>query len=210
MAKHSAPLKTDAKRNSKPTLFAEPKGIPSPSVAIAAALSFLKDTRGITTWTAGLMTEILRVSPKEAKQALAILELQGYVKPAGKNEWMTTIAGESVSGSKDPRYTPNRIEDALASIRNGIKEANHDAKAPFKVTQAVAFGDFLSDRSRVQAADVGIELVRRARAENAPESATEHRAREEFLKERLGKTTVLHLHPFESWMRARTHRDLLQ
>lgn len=201
--------KMGAKRNSKATLFPEAKSIASPAVPLAAVLSFLKDTRGITTWTARLMTEILRIAPKEAKQALVILELQGYVKPSGKNEWMTTIAGESVSGSKEPRYTPKRIEDSLAAIRDHIKEVNRDAKSPLRITQAVAFGDFLGDRTRVQAADVGIELVRRMHGGKAPESATEYRAREEFLRERLGKTAVLHLRPFENWMRARTHRNLL-
>lgn len=155
------------------------------------------------------MTETLKISPKEAKQVLAILELQGYVKPAGKNEWMTTIAGEGVSGSKPPRYTPKRIEEALESLRSLIADINRDSKAPFKITDAVAFGDFQSDRTRVQSADVGIRLVRRTDAGDDPESAREHTAREEFLKQRLGKTAVLHLRPFETWMRARTHQDLL-
>ena len=39
---------------------------------------------------------------------------------------------------------------------------NKDAKAAFRITDAVAFGDFLlTDRTRVQAADVGIGLIRR-------------------------------------------------
>jgi hypothetical protein len=200
--------KTIAKKKAE-TLFPEAKGTAQPSVSAAAALSFLKDTRGVTTWSPRLMTETLKISPKEAKQVLAILELQGYVKPAGKNEWMTTIAGEGVSGSKQPRYTPKRIEEALASLRSQIADVNRDSTAPFKITDAVAFGDFQSDRARVQSADVGILMVRQGGDSDDSESAKEHTAREEFLKERVGKTALLHLRPFEAWMRVRTHRNLL-
>jgi hypothetical protein len=199
--------KTSPKRKTA-SLFPEAKGAAQPSIPAAAALSFLKDTRGVTTWSPRLLAERLKIRAKEAKQVLAILELQGYVKAAGKNEWMTTVAGEGVSGSKPPRYTPKRIEEALRSLRSRIADLNRDSKAPFKITDAVAFGDFLSDRARVQSPDVGIQLVRRTSASDS-ESATEHTAREEFLKQRLGKTAILHLRPLERWMRARTHRDLL-
>ena len=204
-----------AKRASKEktrTLFPDPKGISLPSVPVTAVFSFLKETRGLTTWPTRLMADTLKISPKDAKQIISILELQGYVKPAGKDEWMTTIAGESVSGSKPPRYTPKRIDDSLASLRSRIAEANRDSKAPFKITAAVAFGDFLNNAARVQPADVGIELVRRKPAEDNPDSTDspkEHIARDQFLKERLGKTALLHLRPFEDWMRIRTHRNLL-
>lgn len=207
------------KRSSKlktPTLFPEPKarGKPNafaqPAVPAAAALSFLKETRGVTTWTSRDMTVSLQIKPMETRQVIAILELQGYVKPAGKNEWMTTIAGEGVSGSKAPRYIPEKIDAALTSLKDRISEANRDSKAPFKVTEAMAFGDFLSRRTRVQAADVGIELVRRTPVDDSPESHKEHVAREDFLKDRLGKTALLHMRAYEPWMRARTHRDVLK
>jgi hypothetical protein len=208
-AKRAAKDKTKEKARS---LFPEPKGISLPSVPVAAVLSFLKETRGLTTWPARLMADTLKINLKDAKQIISILELQGYVKPAPKDEWMTTIAGESVSGSKPPRYTRKRIDDALASLHSRIAEANRDSHAPFKIAAAIAFGDFLNSPPRVQAADVGVHLQRRKPLENSPDSTDstkEHIARDRFLKERLGKTTLLHLRPFEDWMRIRTHRNLL-
>ena len=35
----------------------------------------------------------------------ALLQLQGYIEPAGRDEWLTTLSGETVSGSKTPRLT---------------------------------------------------------------------------------------------------------
>ena len=192
----------------EPKIPAERKLAAQPAVPAAAALSFLKETRGVTTWTVRDMASTLQIKPKETGQVIAILELQGYVKPAGKNEWMTTLHGESVSGSKPPRYTPEKIDAALASLKDRIAEAHRDSKAPFKITEAVAYGDFLAGQTRVQAADVGIELVRRVPVDDSPDSHTEHVARQEFLKQRLGKTPLVHICPYEPWMRTRSHRAL--
>ena len=114
----------------------------------------------ITPMTAGDMADSLKISLSDARKVIPVLELQGYVKPAGA-EWMTTLSGETVSGSKPPRYTPARIEDALTSLRSRIAKINRDSKAPYKIAEAVAFGDCLSDRARVQSADVGIQLAPR-------------------------------------------------
>jgi hypothetical protein len=75
------------------------------SLPVAALFSFLKETRGAPTWTLHDVTRVVNISPLAAKQALAMLEMQGYVKPTGSKEWMTTSAGESVSlqnGSLQP------------------------------------------------------------------------------------------------------------
>ena len=81
------------------------------------------------------------------------------------------------------RYTPARIEQALSTIRNRIAEINGDSRARYKVVQAVAFGDFLSDGTRVQAAEVGVWLAPRGPVEDSanerkvqrdiPQAATE-------------------------------------
>jgi hypothetical protein len=39
-----------------------------------------------------------------------------------------------------------------------LKRVNQDSSAEYKIADAVAFGDFLAGRARVQAADVGIRL----------------------------------------------------
>lgn len=109
--------------------------------------------------------------------------MQGYVKPAdAKGEWLTTDAGEVVSGSKFPRYSRESIEQSLAHFAQHLKRINEDGSAEYKIADAVAFGDFLSGRARVQAADVGIRLAPRDPAANEANSAGERVKQDAFLK----------------------------
>ncbi len=179
-----------------------------PSVSAAAAFSFLKETKGLLTWTLSDLAKSLKISPAEAKQVLAALEMQGYIKPHGTGEWLTTLAGETVSGAKTPRFTPESIEVALAALRSRIKLVNRNSQSPYEITDAVAFGDFLSAQARAQAADVGIQLVRRT-SEGGEHSKKEQVARLAFLKQLRGKTQMLNVRPYEEWMGSRTHRSLL-
>lgn len=179
------------------------------SIPAAAALSFLKDTRGLTTWTARDMARTLSITEAETKQVIAVLELQGYVKPSGTNEWMTTMSGEEVSGSKQPRYRSETIGQALSWLGKRIAEVNRDSGAHYKVVEAVAYGDFLNERPLVQAADVGIQLVQRKAGEVGPDSAIERKAQSEFLRQLQGKTSLIHVRQFENWMSTRKHRRLL-
>lgn len=175
----------------------------------AEALSFLRETRGVSTWTARDMAHSLRITPADATQVISILQLQGYVKPAEGNEWMTTLAGESVSESKIPRYKPERVEKALEDLGRRIGEVNRDAHAPYRITEAVAFGDFLSGRARAQAAEVGVRLARRKSGDAGPDSAEERNAQQAFLKLLRPRGGLLHLARFEQWMRERAHHRIL-
>src|SRR5215831_5558221 len=83
------------------------------AVSREAVFSFLKDTRGIVTWTAADLARTLRVSVAQVRQALPILEMQGYIRAAEHSEWMTTIAGEQISGSASPRFKKAAVERAL-------------------------------------------------------------------------------------------------
>jgi hypothetical protein len=172
--------------------------------------SFLKETRGVTSWTSHDLEKSLNLSPVVAKQALAILEMQAYVKPTGsKGEWMTTPEGEIVSGSKFPRYGRESVQRSLASFADHLKRVNQDSSAEYKITDGVAFGDFLKDRARVQAGDVGIRLEPRNPIAHHPHWASEQSRREAFLRQLRGKTPLLNLQPYADWMGARTHRNLL-
>jgi hypothetical protein len=182
-----------------------------PSVPAAAVMSFLKDTRGLLSWTTRALAETLNIPVSEAAKVITIMEMQGYVKAAqGTREWFTTPAGQTVSGSKLPRYTPERVATALAGLKERIATARKDFKSAFKISAAVAFGDFLSDRPRVQAPDVGIELVKRKSDTGARTSATEAKARLAFLKQLRGKNTPLHVQLYQEWMSKRTHQKLLR
>src|ERR1700674_1481937 len=181
-----------------------------PSVPAAAVMSFLKDTRGLMSWTARDLTETLGIPASEAAKVITIMEMQGYVKAAeGAREWFTTPAGQTVSGSKLPHYTRERVEAALAALKERIAAARKDFQSPFKISAAVAFGDFLSDRPRVQAPDVGIDLVTRKSEAGAKPSATEAKARLAFLKQLRGKNTPLNVQPYQEWMSKRSHQNLL-
>jgi hypothetical protein len=204
-----------------------------PYLPAEAALSFLKDTKGTLTWSARDLYVSLNINPREADQVLAFLHAQGYVLPASasggaKNQWLTTAAGEAVSGAKPPRFTRERVEHALAELKSRIQQNNKDPNSPFRVTSAVAFGDFLlPDRTRVQAADVGISLSRRearsghrkvakssavtpaATTPAQPRSASEAQAERNFLRQLRGRSALLDLQPYADWMRQRSHRTLL-
>jgi hypothetical protein len=182
-----------------------------PSVPAAAVMSFLKDTRGLLTWTTRDLAETLNIPVSEAVKVITIMEMQGYVKVAqGAREWFTTPAGQTVSGSKLPHYTPERVATALAGLEERIAATRKDFKSPFKISAAVAFGDFLSDRPRVQAPDVGIELAKRKSDSGARTSVTEAKARLAFLKQLRGKNTPLNVQPYQEWMSKRTHHKLLR
>lgn len=180
-----------------------------PSVPAAAVMSFLKDTRGLLTWTTRDLAETLGIPASEAAKVIPILEMQGYVKAAeGAREWFTTPAGQTVSGSKLPHYMPERVETALAALKDRIAAARKDFKSPFKISAAVAFGDFLSDQPRVQAPDVGIELAKRKSDAGAKTSATEAKARLAFLKQLRGKNIPLNVQLYQQWMSRRLHQNL--
>ena len=178
-------------------------------IAAAELLSFLKQTRGIQTWTDRDLAKALKIALPEAKEGIAALELQGYIEPVGQTgKWRITEQGELVSGAKPPRFTRQSVEDALDALRDRIKTVNEGSDAEYKITDAVAFGDFLGDAARVQAAQVGIRLTLKKNDQVTP-SARAHRAELAFLKQLRGKTALVHVAPYEDWMRSRSHRDLL-
>jgi hypothetical protein len=180
-----------------------------PAVPAAAVLSFLKDTRGLDNWTTQDLAKTLGISAAEAAKAITIMELQGYVRGTAKaREWFTTSEGQAVSGSKLPHFAPERVEAAIAGLKERIAATRKDFKAPFKIAAAVAFGDFLGKSARVQAADVGIELVRRKPESDAKVSATESNERKTFLKQLRGKNIALNLQPYQEWMGKRSHQKL--
>ena len=136
--------------------------------------------------------------------------MQGYIKPAeSKDEWITTPAGEIVSGSKFPKYSRETVERSLASFADHLKRVNQDSSTEYKIADAIAFGGFLAGRARVQAADIGIRLEPRNPPAHHPHWAGERERQDAFLKQLRGKVPLLNLHPYDEWMSARTHRKLI-
>lgn len=179
-----------------------------PDLAAAAALNFLKETKGALTWTTQDFARGVGINAGVAGAALAVLQMQGYVKPGErKDEWMTTVDGDAVSGGASPRFSAETVKLALDDLLVRLKAVNKDTKAEFKITSAVAFGDFLADEPRAQAADVGLELVSR---NTSKERKAKPKARERaFLKALRGGKQTLRLARFEPWMRERAHLRLI-
>jgi hypothetical protein len=174
------------------------------SVTMPAVFSFLKDTRGALTWKARDLQECLNIEAKDAKQILAILQMQGYVRlKENTDEYLTTGSGETVSESKLPRLKRESVEEALSTMADRIAAINRDPRAEFSIRKAVAFGDFLSDRAQVQAADIGVMFTRRG-------SLNEHDENEVvFLKQLQAKNRFVHVQRYQGWMSDRSHRSLL-
>lgn len=179
----------------------------NPQVPIAAVFSFLKGTRGMVDWSLRDLAKTLNINATDASRIVDLMHMQGYVKPAGNGRWLTSVAGENVSASVTPRYSPDSIREALSSLKERIGEVNRDSQSEFIVSKAVAFGDFLDGSPRTQAADVGIELTKKqtkkVSALVGPQAAAA------FLKKLKNKSPILHLRPFEDWMGNRTHRKLV-
>jgi hypothetical protein len=173
-----------------------------PNIPVEAVFSFLKDKRGALSWTLGDLTQTLNISAPDAGRVLTILKLQGYASETSDNELLTTASGEIVSGSRPPRFTRERVDGAVSELLDRIAANNSDRNAEFKITQAVAFGDFLSGRANCQAADVGIELTPREPAGGRDQV-------NDFLKQLRGKSQFLNIKPFAPWMSKRSHRRLL-
>jgi hypothetical protein len=178
------------------------------SLPAAELLSFLKQTRRVQTWTEKDLAKALKIGLSQAKEAIAVLQLQGYIEPVGTTaKWRITEQGDLVAGAKPPRFTRQSVEQALNERGVRIQRVNEDPAADYTITDAVAFGDFLGDAARVQAAEVGIRLTPK-RNEQLTASAKEHTSELAFLKRLRGKTALLKIVPFENWMRTRSHRDL--
>jgi DNA-binding IclR family transcriptional regulator len=174
----------------------------------AELLSFLKQTHG--PWTERDLSKALNISSAEAKQAVSAMQLQGYAEPIARTQKLrTTEAGLAVSGAKTARLTREAVEQALSALRDRIHAINNDKSAEYTISEAVAFGDFLTEQPRVQAADVGIRLTPRKRDSQDAASAVEDKAEQSFLRKLRGRSAALHIQPYEEWMSARSHYKLL-
>lgn len=179
----------------------------TPALAPAAAMSFLKDTRGMPAWTASDVQGILRITKADAEKAIALLAMQGYVAKDSKSDsWFTTPTGHSVAGSATPSFKPEVVEKALQALEEHIALHNRVARGAVRVAKAVAYGDFLLKLSRVQAADVGIELSQLA-AEAAVNTARDEQG--EIFQELRAKSRHFRLLAFLPWMEKRSHLALV-
>jgi hypothetical protein len=182
-----------------------PPPLALPDIPLDALFSFLKDTRGAVNWSAKDLKDCLKLDAKQTQQILPILEMQGYVAKEG-SDWLTTAAGESVSHSKKPQFSSESVNQALDTLKERIEAVNRDKRSEFKVAKAVAFGDFLTGRAQVQAADVGVELSRRDLSGNPDDMEVKL---QEFMNGLRRKSRLFTVQTYRPWMSHRSHRNLL-
>ena len=109
-------------------------------------------------------------------------------------------------GSATPSFTPEVVEKALRALEERIALHNRALEGAARVSKAVAYGDFLLKLSRVQAADVGIELS--PPAAEAPVNAARNEQRKIF-QELRAKSRHFRLLAFLPWMEERSHLALV-
>jgi Mn-dependent DtxR family transcriptional regulator len=82
----------------------------------AEVLSFLKETRGTPEWTVQDLARSLNVSVAMAEHVVPFLQAQGYIEASKDGKWLTTMSGDTVSGSRPPRFSPEAVEAALSAL----------------------------------------------------------------------------------------------
>ena len=181
-------------------------------VPAAALLSFIKQVSAEPFWDAKRLTSILNANAADAPQITAMLEMLGYAEPVPgkKGAWRNTQAGNIVSGGKPARFNRESVLEALNELRRRAEQMNADPASAYRVTDLIAFGDFLSDRAKVQAADVGVGLRPKQPDQADPATAVEHKRKEHVLADLKTKSPMLQLHLVEDQMQKRSHQDLLR
>ena len=174
----------------------------------AQVMSFLREVHSLLTWKEHDFAASMNVTKDEVKGALGMLQLAGYAEPLEKGKWRTTDQGRQVGDGKTPRFTTERVERALDEMKGRIDDLNSDKTTSYRVSRAVAFGDFLLDRARVQAAEVGVELEPRISNGPSKKESAASRAEQSTVLKRLKQLRVASCEPYESWMGSRSHRRL--
>jgi hypothetical protein len=170
-----------------------------------AVISFLKEFSAAPPWASEDMARALNISEVEAKAAIPILQAAGYIEPAATvGRWVATEQANAVSGAKQPRLVRAAVEKAIAGLLDRVREWNAAHRSGIKVVRVVVFGDYLSDRDRLQAAEIGVEF-----ADGSEEGAAEKDAEHQAIKELKARSAMLNLSLLEPWMIARSHRVLL-
>ena len=114
------------------------------ALSAVAAMSFLKETRGLLTWTIKDLQKSLLIGATQAREVIAALGLQAYVKRAENPlEWRShdkrrAARARTLRASAGKPWR-NRSQLCANESSSSIKIAAR----LYKIAQAVAFGDFL-------------------------------------------------------------------
>ncbi len=176
---------------------------PFSSPSAPAVTSFLKEFSAAPPWTVKDMARTVNFPEAEAKSAVAMLQAAGYINAASGGRWVTTEQADVVSGAKPPRFTRSSVEKAISALLDRVRAWNAAHRSGINVARVIVFGDYLSDRDRLQAAEIGVEF-----AHGGEPGAEEHETEQQAIKELKARSAMLNLRVLEAWMLGRVHRVL--
>ena len=177
---------------------------PAGSASAPAVVSFLKEFSAAPPWTAKDLAGALNVAESEANAALPMLEAAGYVQRTSGGRWMTTDQADAVSGAKEPRFTRASVDKAVSGLIDRVRAWNAEQRRGTKVARMIVYGDYLSERERVQPAEIAIEFEH-----SGDRGAAEQAVENEAVKGLKARSAMLNTHLLEPWMAGRSHRVLL-
>ena len=94
------------------------------------ALSFLRETRGVTTWTARDMADSLKIGVADAKRVIPILEPTRLRQTGRGNDLdMTTVSRQRRFRIEASSVHQQRVAQALDKLRGRIAEINRDLQS---------------------------------------------------------------------------------
>ncbi len=114
-------------------------------------------------WTVECLMERLNVSESEAARVLCELADLGYVETAapgwGEGRWKTTIKGSALGlASAAPPLRRATADRVVQRFLERVRHINADPYYLYRVSKAVVFGSYLSDRERINDVDLGVCL----------------------------------------------------
>jgi ATP-dependent DNA ligase len=90
------------------------------SILAEAVLPFLKDIKGATTWSVRHLTDVLKISRREAEQVIEFLGARGYVE-AEATELLAAVREQQFEGivrkRTDSPYEPQKCSGAWIKYR---------------------------------------------------------------------------------------------
>ena len=117
----------------------------------------------------GYAQHVLGCAKEEAKQVMSALEKEGYLSRAGRHEghdlYETTLKGNQLAGANLRPISRTTAEKTLKAFLQRVRVVNADPDYLETITGVIVFGSFLSASEELGDVDVGIQLERKAMAD---------------------------------------------
>jgi len=108
--------------------------------------------------------DVLACSTDQAKQVVGLLEREGYLSRAGRDEgydlYETTLKGNQLAGANLRPISRATAEKTLQAFMQRVGAVNSNPDYLETITGVIVFGSFLSPSEELGDVDVGIELER--------------------------------------------------